>query len=109
LELFDTVLPDGLFDSTLMDRDVQAYVGDTSVVDGEPINQRVTDERDRIRREYGEDPHPTPLCGPVILLGLDRGSGGEVDLPTPWLEALLHGGRLGWLEPGADWSDSDDQ
>jgi hypothetical protein len=83
--------------STLIDFGVQGWVGDNSLSDGSPVNDRMTQERDRILVANGQRPHPRPLCGTVVLLGLDRQTGEQVDLPVEWQWALWMGGRLGWI------------
>jgi hypothetical protein len=72
-------------DHTPIDHQVQAWVGDNSLRDGSPVNERVTQARDRILIMKGLTPGPTPLCGTVVLIGVDyAGGGATIDLPEAW-------------------------
>lgn len=70
-------------DKTLVDATeewgVYAWVGDHSLTDGSPINTRATVNRDRIRADHGQGPHPQPLCGTVVLMAFDRRTGESID------------------------------
>lgn len=66
---------------------VYAWVGDHSLYDGSPINQRATEVRDGVRHKHGHEPHPDPLCGTVALMAFDRHSGESIDLPKRWQSA----------------------
>lgn len=99
-ELKDDVGADHL-DKTLMDAGpewgVYAWVGDTSLQDALPPNQRVIELRDELLAAAGQPPHPAPLCGYVVLAAFARSTGESIHLPPVWRQALGPGGRFGWV------------
>lgn len=74
--------PDG-FDSIRLRRDVTAYVGDTSLIDGTPVNQEATDLVVRCYRDAGYQ-WPSPVCGLVVVLGLTEW-GDSVEIPEDFI------------------------